>query len=152
MRQILNLTAAATLLTLAHTTIASAMDGWIEKSSPHSVEKTVTQMTAAIEKAGATVFAVIDHQKGAQNVGLELAPTTLVLFGNPTIGTPIMQANRLAGHDLPIRVLVWSDGGATKMAALAPETFKARYGVETDMKPLKMMAGAVGKFMDAAAK
>ncbi|MFD0916685.1 DUF302 domain-containing protein [Pseudahrensia aquimaris] len=152
-----SLTNSAAALAFATSTLvlsapASAMDGWIEKASPHSVEKTVMQLTAAIEKAGAKVFAVIDHQAGAKSVGLDMPATTLVLFGNPKIGTPIMQANPMAAHDLPIRVLVWSKDGQTQMAALAPETFKTRYGVDPAMKPLQMMQGAVGKFMDAAAQ
>ncbi|MEM9733846.1 MAG: DUF302 domain-containing protein [Pseudomonadota bacterium] len=126
-------------------------NGWITAQSPSDVASTVKRLTAAIEKAGATLSAVVDHQAGAKKAGLEMAPATLVIFGNPKLGTPIMKSSPMAAHDLPIRVLVWSDNGTTKLAALAPETFKARHGVTAD-EALKKMGGALDNFMGAAIK
>lgn len=127
-------------------------DNWIVKSSPHSVEKTVSQLTAAIEGAGAKVFAVVDHAAGASNVGAELAPSTLVIFGNPKIGTPIMQNNIRAGLDLPLRVLVFEDARETKIGYLDPAALKARYGIEGIDEVFAKVTGALNKLTDAAAK
>ena len=64
---------------------------WVVKSSPHSVPVTVEKLTSAIERAGASVAAVVDHAAGAKKTGMDLPPTTLVIFGNPKLGTPLMQ-------------------------------------------------------------
>ena len=129
-----------------------AEENWITKTSPHSVSDTADKLVAAIEKAGPKVFARIDHAAGAQKAGLELEPTTLVLFGNPKLGTPIMQADRRAGIDLPIRVLIWSENGKTMLGAVSPDGLKARYGLAGAEKSLATMGGALNKLMDAAAK
>ncbi len=60
---------------------------------------------------------------------MELADATLIIFGAPQIGTPIMQENILAGLDLPIRVLIWDDASQTKIGYLDPEALKARYSI-----------------------
>ena len=129
-----------------------AAENWITKTSPHSVEKTADNLVAVIEKARPTLFARIDHAAGAKKAGLELEPTTLIIFGNPQVGTPIMQANRKAAMDLPTKILIWSENGKTMMGALAPEGLKERYSIEGAEKSFKMMGRALGKLMDAAAK
>lgn len=124
----------------------------ITKSSPHSVAETVSKLTAAVEAAGATVFAVVDHSAGAAKIGSELAPSTLVIFGNPKIGTPIMQNNIRAGLDLPMRVLVFEDARQTKVTYLDPEALKARYEISGADEVFGKVAGALNKLTDAAVK
>lgn len=131
---------------------AMAAEDWITKESAHSVSVTADKLVAAIENAGPTVFARIDHAAGAKKAGLELEDTTLVIFGNPKIGTPIMQANRKAGIDLPIRVLIWSEGGKTMLGAVSPKGLTERYGLSGVDKPLQTMGGALNKLMEAAGK
>ncbi len=128
-----------------------AMDDWIIKQSPHDVTTTADRLVAVINKAGATVFARIDHQAGAAKAGMEMPAATVVLFGNPKIGTPIMLANPRAAIDLPIRVLIWSKDGKTQIGALAPAALKARYGIEGTEGPFKKMNGALNKLMGVAA-
>ncbi len=97
------------------------------------------------------MFARVDHAAGAKKVDAELADATLVIFGNPKIGTPIMQSNLKAGLDLPIRVLIWSEGGKTQLGALDPATLKTRYALgESADGALGTMKGALGKLMGAA--
>lgn len=145
--------AAATAVTIPVPSLADGhSSAFVTQDSANSVADTADKLVAVIEKAGATVFAVVDHQANAAKAGLELPPTRLVIFGNPNIGTPIMQADRMAGIDLPVRVLIWEEDGKTKMAATSPDTFKQRYKVDAAEKPLTMMGGALGKLMGAAAK
>jgi len=87
-------------------TIASASD-LITKTSPHSVSETIDRLTAAVEKAGAKVFARVDHAKGAMTVDMELRPTEMLMFGNPKLGTPALQAAQTIGLDLPLRVVAY---------------------------------------------
>lgn len=127
-----------------------AGEDWIIKQSPHDVATTADRLVAVINKAGATVFARIDHQAGARKAGMDMAPATVVLFGNPKIGTPIMRANPQAAIDLPIKVLIWSVDGKTKIGALAPAALKARYKIEGVDGPFGKMNGALNKLMGVA--
>jgi uncharacterized protein (DUF302 family) len=101
--------------------------------SPRSVEDTVARLVALLEAKGIKVFAVIDQQAEARAVGLDLRATTLVVFGNPATGTPLMQAVPLAALDLPLKVLVWADGDrGTQVGYADPTVVPARYGLTPD--------------------
>jgi uncharacterized protein (DUF302 family) len=101
----------------------------ITKTSPRSVEETVTRLTEIAAANGLTVFAVIDHSGGAREAGLELPDTKVVIVGNPVAGTPVMQTVPEAALDLPLKVLVWADAEQTKVTYLAPDALAARYGI-----------------------
>ena len=128
-----------------------AADPWIVRDSSHSVSQTADRLAAAVEAAGAKVFATVDHAAGAKAVGDELAPTVLVIFGNPKIGTPIIKADRRAGLDLPLRVLIWEEDGATRVGYEDPENLKARYGIEAD-ESFAAMKNALEKLTTAASQ
>ncbi|MDD9909516.1 MAG: DUF302 domain-containing protein [Ahrensia sp.] len=129
-----------------------AAERWITKTSPHSVEVTADRLVAAIENGPPTLFARIDHAAGAKSAGLELTPSTVVLFGNPKLGTPIMQAAPKAALDLPMRILIWSQDGQTMMGALSPQALKDRYSIQGADKQFEVMNGAINGLMEAAAK
>jgi len=78
----------------------------VEHVSSLLFEPTLERLTQAIENAGMTIFARIDHAAGARAAGLSMPPTVVLLYGNPKGGTPIMQAAPHAALDLPLRVLV----------------------------------------------
>ncbi|HEX4205478.1 MAG TPA: DUF302 domain-containing protein, partial [Ktedonobacteraceae bacterium] len=84
-------------------------DGLITIASRYRVGETLDRLTAAITSAGLLVFARIDHAGNAKEVGLELRPTELLIFGHPKGGTPLMQDKQTAGIDLPVKALVWED-------------------------------------------
>ena len=92
------------LVSLALTLFA---DGIIVKESQNSVEKTVYTIQNIITKKGFTVFAIVDHQAGANRVRMQLPPSKEIIFGSPEMGTSLMQENMMAGLDLPIRILVF---------------------------------------------
>jgi uncharacterized protein (DUF302 family) len=77
-----------------------------ETLSAHPFEATLERLTAAIAQAGLILFNRIDHQAGARESGLDMPPTTVLTYGHPKGGTPIMLAAPLAALDLPLRVLV----------------------------------------------
>ena len=79
------------------------------------------------------MFAVIDQRLEAQHVGLDLRETVLVIFGDPLQGTPVMEAEPLAALDLPLKVLVWNDGGQTKVTYLSPDALAARHHLEPEV-------------------
>jgi uncharacterized protein (DUF302 family) len=105
----------------------------ITKLSPRSVRDTVSRLTKTVEAKGMTVFAVIDQSAEARKVGLQLRETTLVIFGSPTAGTPVMVASPLAALDLPLKVLVWADGIQTQVSYEAPDALASRHGLSPEL-------------------
>lgn len=99
----------------------------VTKLSPRSVVGTVSRLTGMVTAKGMKLFAVIDQSAEARTAGLELRDTTLVIFGSPAAGTPVMVASPLAALDLPLKVLVWDDAGQTKVAYYAPGALAARH-------------------------
>ncbi len=78
-------------------------------ASRHSVKDTIDRLVAVVEEAGLHIFARVDHARNAAQVGLDLRPTEVLIFGNPKVGTPLMLDNQMSGIDLPLRVLAWED-------------------------------------------
>lgn len=103
------------------------------KDSPRPFEDTVTRLVDLVTARGMKVFIVIDQAAEARAVGLQLRPTTLVVFGNPVAGTAVMAAEPLAALDLPMKVLIWSDGDTTKVSYLGPDALAARYQLDPDV-------------------
>ncbi|MEW7008562.1 DUF302 domain-containing protein [Lentilitoribacter sp. EG35] len=138
-------------LAITMTSFTAQASDLVTKISPHSVNDTMDRLVAAVEKAGATVFARVDHAKGAMSIDAELAPNQMLVFGNPKLGTPIMQQNPAAGLDLPIRVVVFQDtDGKTNVAYHNPSRIADDHGLPADFKALQMMGGAVDKLTGAA--
>lgn len=89
---------------------ASGQDaGLVTKASTFSVEQTIERFEAAVKAKGFVVFTRIDHAAAAQHAGLDMKPRTLIIFGNPKAGTPLMQKSATTGIDLPMKALVWQD-------------------------------------------
>lgn len=107
--------------------------GIVTKRSPRSVADTVARLTNLVKDKRMTLFAVIDQAAAARQAGLELQPTTLVLFGSPAAGTPIMEASPLAGLDLPLKVLIWSNDGQTKVSYYSPPDLADRHHLSADL-------------------
>jgi uncharacterized protein (DUF302 family) len=87
-------------------------DGLITKPSSYSVKETIARFEAAVkqrEGAGFTVFMEIDHAAAAKKFGLDMRPRTVIVFGNPKLGTPIMVKKPLLAIDVPPKALVWED-------------------------------------------
>ena len=130
---------------------AAADNGLVTIKSPHSVVATAEKLVNALKGKGMTVFDVIDHAKGAAGVGIELQPTTLVIFSNPKVGTPLMKCSRTAAIDLPQKMLIWSDdSGQTWLAYNEPGYMAKRHNVAGCDEVVKKITGALGKFSAAA--
>ena len=83
-------------------------DGLITKQSAHSVDVTIDRLEAVVAKKGLTVFARINHQENAAKMGLEMPASTLLIFGSPKIGAPLMNASPTIGIDLPVKALAYA--------------------------------------------
>jgi uncharacterized protein (DUF302 family) len=105
----------------------------VTKLSQHSVADTVARFTGILNAKDLKVFAVIDQSAEASRVGLTLRETTLVIFGSPAAGTPVMVASPLSALDLPLKVLVWADGDQTKVSYYAPAALAASHHLGDDL-------------------
>jgi uncharacterized protein (DUF302 family)/uncharacterized membrane protein YidH (DUF202 family) len=109
-------------------------EGIIDHASRHSVNDTVDRLKAMLESKGVTVFALVDHSGEAAKVGMSLPPTKLLIFGNPKAGTPVMAAAPSAALDLPLKILVWQDGGGKVWVSYnSPQYLQDRHGFPSEL-------------------
>src|SRR5215831_5549010 len=101
----------AALLTMWATAVAAhaAEDGLITKPSRYSVSETIARFETAARQREMMVFTEIDHAGAAKKFGLEMRPRTVILFGTPKRGTPVMIKTPLVAIDFPPKALVWED-------------------------------------------
>jgi uncharacterized protein (DUF302 family) len=105
----------------------------ISKASSGSVADSVDRLVELVEARGMKVFVVIDHSGEAARNGLDLRDTKVVIFGSPIAGTPAMQAAPLSALDLPLKVLVWDDGGQTTVSYLDPDALARRHHLSAEL-------------------
>jgi uncharacterized protein (DUF302 family) len=120
-------------------------DGLTSIESHFGPKETLERLEAEVQAKGLTVFARIDHAEGASAVGMTLAPTIVLIFGNARGGTPLMQANQLIGIDLPLKVLVWEDpSGKTRVSYIDPTALVRRYDLSSQAAaPANSLAGVL---------
>lgn len=99
------------------------------KRSHLPYEETLKILREAIVQGGNTIFASIDQSAAARSVGMPLRPTTLIVFGNPKGGTPLMDAYPLIALELPLKLLVWEEDGVVNLAYSSMTEIAARYGI-----------------------
>jgi uncharacterized protein (DUF302 family) len=100
-------------------------------ASQNDVPTAVKKLVDIIEKKGLTHFATIDHAANAKRAGLELRPETVVVFGNPKIGTQLMVCNPSMGLDLPLRMLFTTDyEGQTRITYTNPEYWTLKHNIK----------------------
>ncbi len=116
-----------------------------------SVAEAADRLQSVIEGAGAKVFARVNHGGGAASVDMELADAELLVFGNPALGTPVLQADIKAGLVLPMRVLIYDDAGQTVYVYEDPTAMLSGYSVPSDLEAVGKITGALGKLTGAAA-
>ena len=111
--------------------------------SRHSVDETVEKIQEALKRGCIKVFAVIDHSGGAEEVGMTMPPTKVVIFGNPKSGTPLMIASPSIAIDLPLKLLVAEDGdGLVWVSYNSLEYLEHRHGVPGDLiRGLQLVEG-----------
>jgi uncharacterized protein (DUF302 family) len=129
-------------------------EGLIVRASRHEPKETMDRLAAAVTKRGAAVVARVDHAAAAGTVGLALAPTEVLIFGNPRAGMPLMQAAQTIGIDLPLRALVWRDAaGAVHVGYNDPDWLARRHGAVAGHEAvLKAMADFLAAVAEEAAR
>lgn len=110
---------------------AQTSSDWITVTSAKSVKETVELLQRAIQEKGLKIFNTIDHAAGAESAGMTLRPTTLIVFGNPKGGTPLMNCDQRMGIILPLKILVWEDESKqVKVGCIDPQKYLKEFELE----------------------
>ncbi len=151
-KQTLKTIAGIILLSLASTvSMASNTNGVIKIKSTHSVTETINKLEAVLTKKGMTIFKRVDHTAGAKKVGLQLRPTELLIFGNPKVGTPLMQCSQTAALDLPQKALAYKDkNGQVWLVYNDPAYMAKRHDLKNCDAAVQKVTNALAKFASMA--
>ncbi len=142
---------AVLLVALSLPLTAHAGSHLVKKKSAFSVAETLDRLSERLTGAGITVFARIDHAAGAAKINDPIPPATVLIFGNPKLGTPLMKAAPEIGVDLPLKALAYQDGnGDTWLVYTSPQALKARFDVAGADPVFAKMSGALDKLTNAA--
>jgi len=148
-------TAVLFLITLplfSSTIFAASSNDLITKKCHYKVGVAVVRLENALRDRGATVAARVDHAAAAKKVGLDLPPTQLLIFGNPKLGTMLMQKDRPIGLELPMKVLAWEDKhGQTWLSYKRPTVLAKNYNVEGHAAVLNVMSDVLDSVTTIAA-
>lgn len=124
----------------------------VDVRSATTVAQTLQHLKHAIRERHLQIMAVVDHSGAAHKVGLDLRPTKLVIFGNPAVGTKLMQLNQLAGLALPMKILVWEDADhRVWLSYTKPTVIAQRYNVSPTAEPILIMTKALHAIATEAA-
>lgn len=125
--------------------LTSSKSGVVSVISQNSFEITWTKLIDAIESNTALkIIAIVDHAENAKKTDQQLKPTRLVIFGNPRLGTPMMQASQTVALDLPQKVNVFENGkGEVYVAYNDPGYVAKRHSIAKDHSSIKTVATAL---------
>lgn len=107
-------------------TAALAQNAPLTIDSRYDFAATITAIETAIQAKGMTLFARIDHQAAAKEAGLEMQPATVLIYGSPKIGTPLMQNDPTLALQLPLKVLITETNGKVQVLLNSAEQVVAR--------------------------
>ena len=125
--------------------------GLVSVKSLYDVKTTADRLENTLQQKGMTVFIRIDHAQAAQNIGRELRPTELIIFGNPKVGTPLMECRQSVAIDLPQKALIWQDEqGQVWLSYNDPNYLVERHGIAGCDEVVQKIEGALANFAKAA--
>ena len=128
------------------------MDSIIQIKSNHDFETTYTKLKSILENNPMIgIVAELDHQKNAARVDLELGKARMILFGNPRLGTPLMNCNISISLDLPQKFIVREEAGETYIMFNNPMYLKDRHQIEGKDEIFEKINGALNKLASSAA-
>jgi uncharacterized protein (DUF302 family) len=130
---------------------ACADNGIISIKSSHDVKITADRLENNLMAKGMIVFNRINHTEGAQKVGKKLRPTEVIIFGNPKVGTPLMQCGQSVAIELPQKALIWKDeAGQVWLSYNDPKYLAKRHGIKGCADVIKKIETALSTFANAA--
>jgi uncharacterized protein (DUF302 family) len=122
--------------------------GIITKASAYSFDETLMRVVATIQAKGLTLFARVDHSVEAELAGLSMQPASVLIFGAPKAGTPLMVASPLIALELPLRALVWQNNAGNVQVSYTDPVFLAeRFALPEE---LRANIAGIGALIDSA--
>jgi uncharacterized protein (DUF302 family) len=116
----------------------------ITRKSQFNVSETLDRLESILNEKGIKPVVRVDHAAAAKSVDMELRPTQVLFFGNPKIGTQLMQSDQRAGLELPMRVLAWEDeDGDTWLAYNSAQSIVDRLNLQDVSDATGMMMAAL---------
>jgi uncharacterized protein (DUF302 family) len=132
-------------------TMSSRVEHMVELTASGDADQVEARLHESLDAHGLQLFARIDHAAGARKAGVELRPDVLLIFGNPSVGTPLMQADPRVGIELPLRMLIWQDQDGTHVGYLDPRELADRYALDGHQQTLERQTAVLTKLAAAAA-
>lgn len=131
-----------------------AREGVVIQSSQNNFDSTYHLLKTALEAAEpVTIMAELDHQANAASVGMELPPAKILIFGNPQLGTKLMQDQITSAIDLPVKMLIFeNEEGSVNVAWNDAMYLASRHGIDPNLDALNKINSALQNFADAATK
>jgi len=122
-------------------------DGLVVLESNYSLDSTFARVERALEvNEQISIVAQLDHAANAERVDLSLRPTRILIFGNPALGTPLMQSRQTTGIDLPQKVLVYEEAdGTVRLAYNDPQYLAKRHDITDREEQLQTASKALRK-------
>lgn len=149
---IITISLTSSLIFIPQQSQADGHGGLVDTISSGDMSYTLETLQAAIEDANLRVMMVIDHAANAARVERELPPTSLILFGNPMVGTQLMQSNQTIGIDLPQKMAVWEDAdGLVHVTYNDPVYLGARHGITDKDELLARVSGVLSSIVESVA-
>jgi len=129
---------------------ANSYDRFVVVKSNNTAEATVNKLLNSLSSKGMAIFSTVDHQQGVIKSGLELRPTTLVIFGNPKVGTGLIQCDQRIGIDLSLIMLVWQDAsGVSGLGYRTLGNLSKDFNLEGCEAPVAKVENATANFAKA---
>lgn len=126
-------------------------NGILQKKAHGDLDTVWNRLLNTLKAAKAPVFSTVDHKANAQGAGLEMTGARVVTFGNPAVGTALMQVAPEAALDLPLKILVWESPEGVMVTWNDPAWIAERHGADPKLEVVAKMRGLLQKLTDAAA-
>lgn len=133
--------------------IATAAEGMIDVPSSYSVAESASRLESILIGRGMNIFGVVNHSGNAATAGIDLRATQLLIFGNPAVGSPLMQCSQSVAIDLPQKALVWEDeSGSVYISYNDPNYLIKRHDITACNDVIERISDALGNIITNAAQ
>lgn len=116
-------------------------EGIIKVTAKKNFDAVLESVLDSIRRRDIAIFGIIDHRKNAEEAGMELENSTLVIFGNPKAGTKLMQDSISISIDLPMRILVSGADGDVTMRYYNPLYLAKMHGLKDSLDAINLISG-----------
>ena len=118
--------------------------------SPLAFEETVAALQKTLNSKGITIFATIEHHKAAEAVGENMQPATVLIVGNPKVGTALMQENPRLAIELPLKILIYKEEKIVRIRYEKIATIAEKYHIKQNFATAEKIDTAMQQLIKLA--